>query len=262
METLTINHRNIYIVQSHNQVLEAWEKDKGLNVFTLDYHTDTREAFHSYSYWRADSEIKSGKKYDHELRKEELTDQKINQYLENRITIDQINDNLKHDEHLDFAVRTDMIDRAFILAKNSNSTSSNPNVHIAEGNEIYRDQRLIEYSPPCIPGCSETVHDEECRTLRADSSLENIFLDEALRKAEIYYPSFFDNYILDLDCDYFNTEKSLYPEEIGTFHKLVRESDFITIALEPECVKICRHDGCNMDSEMILARLIEIIKAA
>ena len=260
MELLKLKKKDVFIVESHNQVLEAWASGGDQNVFSLDYHTDTRRAFQNYSYWRADSEIKAGQPYSHEQRTKELTDHKINQYLENEITIQQINDNLKHDEHLDFSVRTDIIDTVFILSTNSNVTSSNPNVHIVDGTTEYQGQRIIEYSPSCIPGCEKDIHDEECRISRAESSIEDTFLEDAVLQAEIISSSFFNRYILDIDCDYFNTEESLYPGEYETFKNLIREAEFITIALESECVKICRHDGSHLDSETILTRLITLIE--
>jgi hypothetical protein len=227
MKKISVNKKTLYVVESHNQVLEAWESCTRQNVFSLDFHTDSREAFQNYSYWKADSEIKSGLYRDHEKRKKEIIDQKINQYLEKEITIKQINDNLKNDEHLDFSVRVDMIDTVFILSKNSNASSSNPNVYIIDGRNNYRNQRILEYSPPCIPGCEKSIHDEKCRYMRADSSLEDFVLDTAIARAKNFKSSFFENYILDIDCDFFNTEKSLYPENFETFENKIREYDFI-----------------------------------
>lgn len=183
VQKITVNNKDLYIAGSHNRVLEAWEPGVCQNVFSLDYHTDTRPAFENYSYWRADSELTAGHCSDHDLRKVELSDQKIRHYLENRISMDQVNDNLRHDEHLDFAVRTGLIDKAFILSTNSNEKSSNPNVHIVGSLEEYGGQSLMEYSPPCVPGCRKENHDSDCSILRADSSIEGCFLDRAVRRA-------------------------------------------------------------------------------
>jgi len=259
---MIVNNKEVYVYGSHNRVLEAWVVGDRQNVFSLDYHTDTRQAFESYSYWRADSEVKAGSSTNHEFRKKELTDLKIRQYLESQVTLAQVNDNLKHDEHLDFAVRTGLIKKAFILSTSRNEKSSNPCVHLACGQEEYEDQPLIEFSPLCIPGCTKMNHDRDCFTLRADCSIEDLFLNPAVRQAKRFDSSFFNNYILDIDCDYFNTEKSLYPDEIGTFQNLIRNSDFVTIALEPECVKICRQDGSKLNSDIILSRLLSIIETA
>jgi hypothetical protein len=259
MKEIQSGGKQVFIVRSHNQVLEAWEKRPGLNVFSLDFHTDTREAFGNYSHWRTDSEVRAGRCEDPENRKKELTDQKIRAYLDGASPLRSINDNLKHDEHIDFAVRTDMIARAFILSKNSNPSSSNPHVHVLLGSEEYKDQRIIEYSPPCVPGCPKQAHDSDCRRLLADASLEDRVLEDAVSKAESLDPAFFDGYILDIDCDYFNTERSLQPAQSGVFGKLVREAAFVTIALEPECVKICRLEGSLLTGESVLEALLSIM---
>ncbi|OQY32126.1 MAG: hypothetical protein B6241_11875 [Spirochaetaceae bacterium 4572_59] len=177
------------------------------------------------------------------------------------MTINQINNNLRHDEHLDFAVRSNIIDTAFVLSTNRNESSSNPNVHIVCGSDEYRGQRIIEYSPSCIPACPKETHDQECLKMRADSCLEDSFLEAAVAAAESVQGSFFDHYILDIDCDYFNTEKSLYPESLEAFKKLIRNAELISIALEPECVKICRHEGCQLTSREISERLLSIIES-
>lgn len=262
MDEVVAGGKQVYIVRSHNQVLEAWEARPGLKVFSLDFHTDTREALGSYAYWRTDSEVRAGRCDDPEQRKRELRDEKIRAYLEGDATIRGINDNLKHDEHLDFAVRCDMIEKAFVLSKNSNPSSSNPNVHIALGTEEFAGQRIIEYSPPCVPGCPESVHDDDCRRLLADASLEDTVLGDAVSTAESFDPFFFDGYILDIDCDYFNTEKSLRPEGAGVFRRLVRNAALITIALEPECVRICRLEDSFLESGRILEGLIALIEKA
>jgi hypothetical protein len=262
MEKVSVNGKNIYIVESHNQVLEAWETCKHLNVFSLDYHTDTKEAFHTYSYWRADSEIKSGEQRNFEVRKQELTEMKMSQYQKKQSTIKKINNNLRHDEHIDFAVKTNMVNTAFILSKNKNPRSSNPRVYLADGPEPYKNQRIIEYSPSCIPSCPKESHDEMCHRIRADYSLEDLVLQDAIDQAKFLIPSFFDNFILDIDCDYFNTKKSLYPEDFTCFKSLIRQSEFITIALEPECVKICRLRDSNLTSKIILEGLISLIQDA
>lgn len=260
MKKIEIANKDIYIVDSHNQVLEAWEFSPGVNIFSLDYHTDTKGAFHNYSYWRADSEMKSGGCSNHYERMRELMDQKITQYLENKITIKQINDNLKHDEHIDFAVQTDLVDMVFVLSTSRNTESSNPNVYIADSPEKYEDQSIIEYSPLCIPVCNKEIHDADCMNVRAESLIEDSFLNKAISQAESFKTSFFENYILDIDCDYFNIEKSLYPENIEVFKRLIRNSRIVSIALEPECVKICRLNGSGLTSEIILERLLSIIR--
>ena len=45
MEHIQKNGKDIYIVDSHHEVLEAWVKYPGHNVITFYCHTDTRPAF-------------------------------------------------------------------------------------------------------------------------------------------------------------------------------------------------------------------------
>ncbi len=248
-------------MRSHNQVLEAWNRGARQNVFSLDYHTDTKKAFLDYAYWRADSEFKAGKVNNPIRRTNDLMEEKIHQFLNDAIDLDQVNDNLRHDEHLDFAVRTDLIEKAFVVAKNSNPASSNPNVYIFDGPGQYDDHRLIEYNTPLFD-CSGSQTPQECRMAMADSAIEAEVLSHAVSSAQMLAPDFFENYILDIDCDYFNTEKSLTPGDNGTFRQLVRESEFITIALEPECVGICLLEGNDLDSDSILESLLTLIESA
>ncbi len=266
MKRIKVNHKDIYIVESHNQVLKAWDSSRAQNVFSLDFHTDTRRAFHNYAWWRADTEVKKGLFDCHETRRQELADQKIEDYRAGRISIDQVNDNLRHDEHLDFAVRTGIADSVFILSRHRNRSSSNPNVYIALGEEDFRGQPLIEYSPGSVPGIEtdESRGSDDSETLKklADHSIDDLLLEEALTRVEEYKRGFFDSFILDIDCDYFNTHGSLSPERSGIINSLVREADCITIALEPECVKICRHQGEDLDSALILDKLLALIAAA
>lgn len=251
------SHKTIYIVQSHNEVLEAWEQHPGCNVFSLDYHTDTREAFHNYSYWRTDSEIKAGRCRDPEKRILELKEEKLSAYLDRKTNIGQINENLKHDEHLDFAVAADLVNLVFVLSTSRNENSSNGNVYLCHKGS-YEGQRIMEYSPLCISSCSKKIHDDSCAVLRADHVLESPFLGEAIRRAESLSRTFFDDFILDIDCDYFNTERSLFPDNTERILMLMERARIITIALEPECVAICRCENSQLTSEVILRRLLSL----
>jgi len=262
MKKHVMGGKDVYIVENHNEVIEAWEKHQGLNVFSLDYHTDTRQAFHNFTYWKVKRETEAGICSNQEERIRELTEQKIDLYLNKELSAEQINYDLKHDEHLDFATRTQIINMAFVLSVNSNKTSSNPNVHIVQNHTEYKNQRLLEYSIPCIPGCLKDIHDENCRAVKADSALEDIVLKDAMAKAESYNPGFFDNFILDIDCDYLNTDKSLYPEAESIFHRLISKSHIISIAMEPACVRICRHKNSRLDSDIIIERLLSAIETA
>ena len=88
--------QKIYIVEKHHEVLEAWEKYQGYNIITLDTHKDTQLCF-------------TGKNLNRE--------QGINDYKNSNKSIAQIIENLKNDEHIDFATSSGMIisSRVFVL---------------------------------------------------------------------------------------------------------------------------------------------------
>lgn len=244
MEHLKVGSKNVYVVQSHHQVLEAWEVVPLCNVFTLDYHTDTKEAFGTYAYWRADSEVKAGKCNDRGGRKEELIQEKLRGYRKKRLSIQSINANLRHDEHIDFAVRTGIASKVFVLAHSQNEGSSNPRVFQTHHSAFYENQPIVEYSAP---------------DGSADNALSDQVLKEAILKAEAMVTNFFDRFILDIDCDYFNTEESLSPESLAVFSRLITQAEIITIAREAECVRICRRKGCELTSDSILKKLLNLI---
>ncbi|MBN2625528.1 MAG: UPF0489 family protein [Spirochaetales bacterium] len=242
MEHLKIGDKDVYIVKSHNRVLEAWERIPPCNVFTLDYHTDTKKAFSTYAYWRADSEKKAGKCESRLERKKELVQEKLRGYLNNRLSIRTINDNLRHDEHIDFSVRTGIADRVFVLSHNRNEGSANPRVYQYHGDSDYEGEPIVEYPLESEPGLTDRI------------------LSDAVEEARNLEEGFFDRYILDLDCDFFTTGESLESEFSEVFGELVSQAEMITIAKEPECVKICREEGSGLTGEIIKDRLLEMIE--
>jgi hypothetical protein len=244
MEHLEIGRKDIYIVNSHNRVLEAWEKIPPCNVFTLDYHTDTKKAFSAYAYWRADSEKKAGKCPIPHVREGELVQEKLQGYRENRLSIRTINDNLRHDEHIDFSVRTGIAEKVFVLSRNRNEGSANPRVYQHHSESDYEGEPIVEYPLDTEPGLTDRI------------------LSDAVSEARSLDDGFFDRYILDLDCDFFTTCKSLNPDTSEVFGDLVSRAEMITIAKEPECVKICRREGSGLTGEIIKDRLVKIIEEA
>ena len=66
-------------------------------------------------------------------------------------------------------------------------------------------------------------------------------------------------YILDIDLDYFHTQKSISPHNQFFFSKLVKESVAITIAKESRCVLDLRTDGEEITSKSLLKDLLDHI---
>ena len=67
-------------------------------------------------------------------------------------------------------------------------------------------------------------------------------------------------YILDIDLDYFSSEKSLSPVSTKIFYNLIRNADLITIAKEPLFVDM--YSQGTLTADEVLSKLIEHIKLA
>ena len=70
------------------------------------------------------------------------------------------------------------------------------------------------------------------------------------------------DYILDIDLDYFRTEKSARPADTRSFYKLIRNAKAITIATEPDFVGYEKLGGENISSETLLPKIMCHIRRA
>ncbi len=67
---------------------------------------------------------------------------------------------------------------------------------------------------------------------------------------------FENSFILDIDLDYFNSFKSIDPDNVSTFKKIAQQAGLVTIATEPGYVKSCAIDE-GLNSEYLLEKLLE-----
>jgi hypothetical protein len=111
------------------------------------------------------------------------------------------------------------------------------------------------------------ITEEETRRHR-DLAIESEYLDAKLDVANemcrsVDQTSIWERkYILDIDLDYFTTEKSIAPNDARTFHKLIRNAEAITVALEPTYVLAERINGETITSEFLLSRFLEHLRSA
>ena len=98
MEFKTVNSKEIFICENHNQVLRLWEKYKSVKPYILsfDHHTDTHRAFQHKVYHK---KLDSNKPLIERLKNGELS---------------LIND-LINDEHIDAALKCDFINKALLF---------------------------------------------------------------------------------------------------------------------------------------------------
>lgn len=145
---------------------------------------------------------------------------------------------LKHDEHFHFAVASHLVKECLISACVNGTKPAHPALKVL-WDERWEDENKVFAAP------------EKYRTL-ADSVLESDYLEARFGKE---LP---EHFILDIDCDYFATLKSLFPEDPRYFEKMVKSADLITISLEKEWVRLLRFPGENiLTAEKIVQTLFE-----
>jgi hypothetical protein len=255
--------KKVFVYNSHHEAIEAWEKIPGCNLLSFDYHTDTHPAFLKYSYFEARkklgiNELDSCNEEASKLQ-EEVKRQLFEEYMLDKNITRAIN-KLAYDEHIDFSISTNIIHNAYILCKQDGGFRINDKVIGIDRPLIQSNgKRIFEYSPVCIPICKKTPHDDECIKLLADNAINDVLLNDVIQKFMCWGFSFSHPFILDFDCDYFNTKESLNPVSWLVIRELIKRSVIITIALEENCVEDLRLEGEDITSTSIHLCLIKMI---
>lgn len=123
---------------------------------------------------------------------------------------------LRHDEHFDYALKYGIISGAVIISHTPAVTVLPENLQVLYNGDFAEN---------------EPINSERYR-IYFDNALEDDFLKDFLP----YFPE--NNYILDIDCDYFKTCKSLAPRSPEIFRRLVRGAEMITISRESDWVRL------------------------
>ena len=243
-----INNKKIGIEEEHHHVLKYWidytlESSSVPYLITIDHHVDTLSAFNKYGWFNIRKE--------NDMSVKEL--QRVKQVVQKLIEDINLKDlsflqNLKHDEHIDFALKKNIVSKSFVISHSRESELRDMN-----NEDIYY---IIRSS--CYIGCNKTIHDDECNRKIYDTCIESEFLQDALNNIPVEYK---ENYILDIDLDYFHTIKSLDPSSKDVFYDLIKNAKIITIAKESKWVNDTKLDD-EIDSEYILDKLLEHIKIA
>ena len=256
--------KQVIIVENHHEVLDAWSKENKQNVITLDYHTDSHPAFLNFSYHRAIAQLKETDPQFLSLKKQIIAGA-FSPYMTTR-DISQVITQLKHDEHIDFATTTGIINKSFCLAKcDGNNAFINNNIfNIDTNSSAYEDQKIIEYTPTCTPTCTRAPHNDYCIIDIARDSVSNAVLTDAIDKFNKIEPNLLSQYILDIDCDYFTSAASLWDiksPELKVLKEIIEGATIITIAKESRCVEACRIENDNITSEEICGWLNDLINS-
>jgi len=296
-----VNGKQVFAFESHHHALIPWaEVRRGLQraprLLTLDYHTDTVGAFRGHVC------AKTGACGD---AMQPIMDAEITaiKFQDPRTVIEAVG-KLRFDEQIDAALRSNILDLAFIIAKEDHdhivSNEQHASDAVAAQDPSLRRQiqitgglegtRIIEYvdnpraKPPytysippnrmiVLPGVDMRAAGsievtEEMSRAKSDGAIESEFLEDRLALINSVcstsgIPSLFDEpFILDIDLDYFNTQKSIAPDDSSTFYGLIRRAAIVTIARESICVKSCQFRGEELTSDFLEREVMAHIAVA
>ena len=148
---------------------------------------------------------------------------------------------LKHDEHFDWAVRSGLIEEAFIASHTCATTPANDKLHIC--------------CDPAWPDENEFFRDPEKYRELADSVLETSYLFRQFGELEQY-----GKFIFDIDCDYILTAHALEPCDAGYLKQLLSQAALITISLESDWVRLLKYRGENINSGLIADKITQMLE--
>ena len=253
MRQLNIKNKNIYIVDKHNEILEAWEFINTKNVFCLDRHADSNKAFENFAYYAIENRGISSANPIFNSETVKFANELIENYRKGNVLISDCIKMITHMEHIDFAVRSGILDYVFIFGAKYNLPNFNDRVLLLEGDiddGILILKPIIQYSPG-LQLKSNCVFN--------DFVIESCYLNLGIDKLSMLLPDFFENFIFDIDLDFFNTKKSIEPNDFTSFKKLIINAKAISISMERDYVNSEKLAGELIDSDYLLKKLTELI---
>jgi hypothetical protein len=279
-----VKEKDVFIVDSHHQVLMPWslirrQCSEAPNLITLDHHTDTHKPFRNY----VCSTCNSNETCQQDLRERLLStlDWKNNVSIEDAIKL------LKHDEHIQTATATGIINIAFAINLSGSTTSSIEEEKyqtqtkglfpwekqkVRQPTEPYTyelpSNRIFEIDASFHEEYQKNVTEQDYQEWRSEKVLESAYLDKQMAVAkQMSIGAHVDSveeteYILDIDLDYFHSEKSISPDDTRTIYRLIRNAKAITIARESQCVEDLKIEDSSITSESLLDSMLKHIRQA
>lgn len=249
---LHVGKKRVRIVEDHHHALLpwAWERNdagRALRLLTLDHHTDTLQAFTHY----AQSHGLENIFFSADFRSEK--------------EIRGVLGKMRHDEQIDFAIRSGIVDSALLVTHENFSVFVNPRIRILHEPPFRGGASLTDFSRSSV----DSVFPGEC--FRPSLSVLSAYYAKALE--DDFFLSLFHQagmadipeagFLLDVDLDYFKTPESLEPEKSLVFYELIRRSRAVTISRERDWVRLLNLDfGRIVDYAYAEKRILEHIERA
>lgn len=259
-----IEGKDVFIVEHHHFALIGWaEVRRRLGyapaLLSFDRHTDTLFAFSGYlgatKRLTDDDLVMSG-------RTEKKVIQECQKYSYSAESIEAAVTNLRNDEHIDAAIRIEVIKRAFIISHDCNGAVRRNAEGTFDGYilpiYVIPLEMLDREERSNLPDEREIAgRGFESRFLRR---LVSLISEVATADGEPDWRV--PGYILDIDLDYFRTKSAISPTDTFVFHKIIREAEAITIATEPTYVRSGWLDEEQISSDELLQHLKMHIQSA
>ncbi len=286
IEEVIINKKRVHIFESHNLAPVAWGRlSKELvtapAVITFDHHTDTHTAFlRSICQELCPDGFSVPEHAEVQQKSIEMCAD-----IQNESDLVANLHLLRNDEHIDLAIKCSIISHAYVISNNTNPMFVTKSL---EEKEWFKKKSSIEYMFKPVPPKPQSVtyempkdrifqfdHDHlheldiyDERDLR-NHAISDLNLSKRVEiinnvNASVFGQGYnvFNNFILDIDLDYFNTLVSISPTSCEHFYNLIRCCKGITIAKESWFVQNCRLDGETFNADDLLKEMLSHIERA
>lgn len=218
------------VVPLHHEVLRAWCRhrrtvDSPPVAVTFDHHTDTLPAFSRAAASEAERKARIA-------RFDWRSDESIESALRE----------LRHDEHLDLALRGGVISRSIVIAhstENIIAETLHPRIRVV-ADETWPELNFL------------LNHPEEFRPL-ADRVFDSGWLAARFAGAE-FAPGETPGFLFDLDLDYLLTADALAPADGTLLQTMLRNAALVTVSREEEWLRLLRIDP-EVTPELLLTQL-------
>ncbi len=277
IEHKIINNKNIYIFENHNEAIIPWQKISSKLIqkpalLTLDYHTDTHLGLLNYIF----NTLHIQGEYQQQINKSnEIASQSFN--------ILDIVKKLRNDEQIDFSIRANFISHAYVISQNNSMFTIQSIEEQQWLEEKSKPQNIYNFNIPKPIGKNYILPNN--KIIELDNDIFNILgiYDDRLQKDLVIDDkvlshkiskimnincsifgnnyNFLNNFILDIDLDYFNTLNSINPEEKNMFYNLIYNAKAITIAKESYFVNDLKEDKM-LSINFLLEKLLKHIEQA
>ena len=218
--------KRVFIVNSHHHVVKEWFRyqRKGVHLLSFDYHTDFFEAFLRKTFKRSTISCVDRNLY-------------LSKHIPCRDVKAAIKD-LRNDEHIDFAIKSNIIKKAFVFSRERNSVVGKRVLRVPTKKKRIDQAEIISYSEKDHPLATPDPYTDSKEEVIAKIITADIVLDEVIKTfRECGFNQ--DNYILDFDCDFIRDKYAMKHGKYQTLQNLINGAKAITIARERSCVYHC-----------------------